>query len=451
MFDKFKIKWNIKSNWQLTIIFIVFSVTGSAAMIVRKFVFEWIGITSETSLWLKIPLYILILIPAYQILLIVVGTVFGQYRFFYEFQKKSIGRFYRKKKKDKNFNKTEDAINHSKNKDEAAVLLVNLGTPDEPTVGAVRRYLFQFLNDKRVIDIPWIFRKILVNLIIVPFRAPKSAKLYQHLWTKEGSPLLINTIKLQDKLQKKLGAQAKIFMAMRYQNPSLQNTLDAIRSEGYSKIVILPLFPHYASSTTSSVIEAIWDEIRKWNVIPSVHVINQFYDHPSFLDAFAERISSYNPADYDFVLFSYHGLPTSQTDRIHPKISTTQCNCDKAMPEHGKFCYRATCYETTRLLVARLGLSEDRYSSSFQSRLSDRWLKPFTDATLTELPQKGIKKVLVVAPSFVADCLETIVEIDYEYKELFIANGGQKLTMVESLNADDSWVSAVKEIVKNYL
>lgn len=449
MFDKFKIKWNIHSNWQLTIIFIVFSVTGSAAMIVRKFVFEWIGITSETSLWLKIPLYIIILIPAYQILLIVVGTVFGQYRFFYEFQKKSIGRFYRKSEKDKAINKTEDIVENKESNNKTAVFLINLGTPDEPTVGAVRRYLLQFLNDKRVIDIPWIFRKILVNLIIVPFRAPKSTKLYKQLWTKEGSPLLTNTLLLQEKLQKELGDQAKVFMAMRYQNPSIPNTLHAIRAEGYSKIVVLPLFPHYASSTTSSVIEAVWDEIRKWNVIPSVQTINQFYDHPLFLDAFAKRIASYNPDDYDFVLFSYHGLPTRQTDRIHQKISTTGCTCDKAMPQHGKFCYKATCYETTRLLAQRLGLEKDCYSTSFQSRLSNYWLKPFTDATLTELPQKGIKKVLVVAPSFVADCLETIVEIDYEYKELFTANGGQKLTMVESLNADDSWVNAIKEMVKN--
>lgn len=451
MLDKFKAKWNITSNWQLTVILIVFSITGSAALVVRKLVFGWIGVTAETSLWLKVPLYILILIPAYQILLIVIGTIFGQFRFFYEFQKKSFGRFYRRRDKGKNLNKTADIINHPENKNETAVLLINLGTPDAPTVGAVRRYLFQFLNDKRVIDIPWLFRKILVNLIIVPFRAPKSAKLYQQLWTKDGSPLLINTLKLQEKVQKELGNQSKVFMAMRYQNPSLRNTLHAIRQEGYSKIVVLPLFPHYASSTTSSVIEAVWDEIRNWNVIPSVQTINQFYDHPLFLDAFAERISSYNPQDYDFVLFSYHGLPTSQTDRIHPEISTTQCTCDEVMPKHGKFCYRATCYETTRLLVARLGLPEGSYSSSFQSRLSDRWLKPFSDTVLTELPRKGVKRVLVVAPSFVADCLETIVEIDREYKELFIANGGEKLTMVESLNADDKWVEAVKDMVKNYI
>lgn len=340
---------------------------------------------------------------------------------------------------------------NSSNNNQTAVLLVNLGTPDEPTVGSVRRYLSQFLNDKRVIDLPWLFRKVLVNFIIVPFRAPKSAKLYQQLWTKEGSPLLINTLELQKKVQKELGDQAKVFMAMRYQNPSIRNTLNAIREEGYSKIVLLPLFPHYASSTSSSVIEAVWDEIRNWDVIPGIQMITQFYDHPGFLEAFTKRISSYNLDEYDFVLFSYHGLPTRHTDRVHPKISTSQCTCDKAMPEHGKFCYRATCYETTRLLAERLGLSKDRYTTSFQSRLSNYWLKPFTDATLAELPQKGFKRVLVVAPSFVADCLETIVEIDYEYKELFIANGGQKLTMVESLNADDSWVSAVKDIVKKYI
>lgn len=447
MFEKFKDRWNIASNWQLTIIFLVFSVTGSAAVMVRRFVFELIGITSETSMWIKVPLYILILFPAYQILLVIIGTVFGQFNFFYEFQKKSLGRFYKRKHK----LKTDNTMSDSKNKNETAVLLINLGTPDEPTVGAVRRYLFQFLNDKRVMDIPWIFRKILVNLIIVPFRAPKSTKLYKQLWTKEGSPLLTNTLQLKEKLQVKMDNEAKIFMAMRYQNPSLKDTLNTIRKEGYSKITVLPLFPHYASSTTSSVIEAVWDEVRNWNVIPSIQTINQFYDHPSFINAFAKRILAYNLDDYDFVLFSYHGIPMSQTDRIHPHITTTKCNCDKEMPEHGKFCYRATCYQTTRLLVERLGLSADRYTTSFQSRLSDYWLKPFTDTTLTELSQKGIKRVLVVAPAFVADCLETIVEIDYEYKELFIANGGEKLTMVESLNADDAWVDAVKDIIKPYI
>lgn len=451
MIEKFKTKWNIISNWQLTIIFVVFSITGTAAMLVRKMVFDLIGITTETPLWLKIILYILILIPAYQVLLIVIGSIFGQFRFFYEFQKKSFGRFNRRKKKTSIVDEISGVANNSENNNSTAVLLINLGTPDDPSVKAVRRYLSQFLNDKKVIDLPWLFRKILVNFIIVPFRSSKSAKLYRQLWTDQGSPLLVNTTELCNKVQQELGDKATVFMAMRYQNPSIRKALESIRESGYNKIIVLPLYPQYASSTTASTVEAVWNELGNWSTTPSIDVIGQFYNHPAFLNAFAKRIESYNPENYDLVLFSYHGLPVRHTNKIHPQISTAHCQCDKAMTKHGEFCYRATCYETTRLLVERLGISEERYSTSFQSRLSNYWLKPFTDATLTQLPEKGIKRVLVVAPSFVADCLETVVEIDYEYRELFIANGGQQLTMVESLNADDLWVDAIKQLVSDYI
>lgn len=337
------------------------------------------------------------------------------------------------------------------NKYKSAILLVNVGTPDNPSVNAVRRYLFQFLNDPRVIDLPWLARKILVNLIIVPFRAPQSAKLYQRLWTREGSPLLINSLKLQEKLQSKLNGVADVFMAMRYQQPSIRKAMDTIRTAGYTKVIILPLFPQYASSTTGTATQAVFDEMRKWNTIPQVHVINHFYDHPAFLVAFALRIASYNPETYDYVLFSYHGLPNNHNDKSHPGIASATCTCGKAMPSHGRLCYKAACYETTRQLVERLHLPEDRYSTSFQSRLSNNWMKPFTDHTLKELAQKGIKRLLVIAPSFTADCLETTDEIGHEYKKEFIAAGGQELTLVESLNADDRWVDAINEMVSGYV
>lgn len=332
-----------------------------------------------------------------------------------------------------------------------AVLLINVGTPDRPTVKAVRRYLSEFLNDRRVIDIPLVLQKILVNLIIVPFRAPKSAKLYQRLWTDKGSPLLYYSESVQEKLQQELDSKADVFMAMRYGNPSIGKALAAIQKGNYDKLVILPMFPQYASSTNGTAIQAVIDEVRKWNTIPGIHAINQFYDHRAFLDAFTDRIQSYQPENYDHVVFTYHGLPNRHLEKNHPGESIRTCNCETRFPEFGKFCYKATCYQTTRELVARLGLKPGQYSVSFQSRLSNNWMTPFTDQNLTGLAQKGNKKVLVVAPAFVADCLETTVEIGWEYKELFEKNGGEKLQMVESLNDSPRWISAMEEILAPYL
>ncbi len=330
-----------------------------------------------------------------------------------------------------------------------ALLLVNVGTPDKPKTGSVRRYLSQFLNDARVIDIPWLGRTLLVNGIIVPFRAKKSARLYQKLWTEEGSPLLIHLENLAEKLQENSGDAFTVFGAMRYGNPSMKDVLNKIRREQFDEIVVFPLYPHYASSTTGSVVEEVMERVGKWNVIPAVRIISQYYSHPSFLSAFAEKIKSYRPEEYDRILFSYHGLPVRQVEKVHPSISEAECSCEMAMPEHGTFCYKATCYETTRLLVKHLGLDNENVLTAFQSRLSKNWLKPFTDETIQNLAEQGHKKVLVVAPSFVSDCLETTIEIGDEYKELFEQNGGEKLTLVESLNSDDRWVEAVKEIAKD--
>lgn len=332
-----------------------------------------------------------------------------------------------------------------------AILLINVGTPDEPKVKAVRRYLFQFLNDRRVIDLPLLFQKLLVNLIIVPFRAPKSTKLYQRLWTPEGSPLLINALGLQNKLQQRVSERADVFVAMRYQNPSIGKALKAIKAAGYHKLVVMPLFPQYASSTNGTATQAVWDEMRRWNTIPNAQVINQFYNHPAFLDAFARKIAASEPEKYDHVIFTYHGLPNRHLDKNHPGISNAGCTCEKAMPEHGAFCYKATCYETTRQLVKRLGLKEGSYSTSFQSRLSNNWMTPFTDKNLMQRAEDGAKKILMAAPSFVADCLETTVEIGFEYKELFKEKGGQQLTLVESLNADNDWADALATIVGDCL
>jgi len=328
-----------------------------------------------------------------------------------------------------------------------AVLLVNVGTPDKAAVKEVRAFLSEFLNDRFVIDLPWLFRKILVNLIIVPFRAPKSTKLYQQLWTPKGSPLLINQKNLSRKLQKILGNEVQVYHAMRYGTPSLKKTLEEIYQEDYDELIIIPLFPQYASSTSGTIIEFVNSETKKWDKKPTLRFIKQFYNHPAFLDAFKEQIKKAHPENFDHLLFSFHGIPLRQVNKIHQGIKADKCNCTKQMPIYGKYCYKATCYETTRLLAQKLTLKKTDYSLSFQSRLSKNWLQPFTDEYVRELAQQGVKKLLVAIPSFVADCLESKVEIGMEAKQIFCDAGGEKLVLVESLNDTDLWVRGLAEII----
>ncbi len=327
------------------------------------------------------------------------------------------------------------------------ILLINTGTPDKPEVPQVRRYLSEFLNDKRVIDLPWLLRKILVNLIIVPFRAPKSTKLYKKLWTPKGSPLLYNLINLANKVQSRVSKDYQVVGAMRYGNPSLQSVLAGIKAQSPEQIVVFPLFPHYASATTGSIHEYVLNEVKSWNVIPEIRFVGQFYSNPAFIDAFVKQIRKYEPQTYDHIVFSYHGLPMRQIQKVHPDQDCYQCKCSDEFPQHGGFCYKATCYETSRLLAAKLELPAEKFSTSFQSRLSKNWLTPFTDSTLRKLAHSGSKRVLVVAPAFVADCLETLVEIGDEYQQLFKEEGGAELLLVESLNDKDDWADAIIKII----
>jgi len=325
-----------------------------------------------------------------------------------------------------------------------ALILVNTGTPDSPAVRDVRRFLTQFLNDARVIDLPWLGRKILVNLIIVPFRAPRSAALYRQLWTEEGSPLLVNLEKLAAGLRE--GDGYDVFGAMRYGKSSLAKILEKVAAAGYDEITVFPLYPHYASSTTGSVNELVMKLAGKMNVVPPVRCINQYCYEPSFIDSWAENLLHHEPGKYDHILFSYHSLPVRQVEKIHPGVSCGTCNCTDSMPEHGRFCYRAACYETTRLIAARLGLREGTYSTAFQSRLTGKWLFPFTDQALLQLAAAGNRKVLIAAPSFTADCLETVIELGHEYKSLFEGAGGEELTVAGSLNFSPAWIKAIGEI-----
>ncbi len=333
-----------------------------------------------------------------------------------------------------------------------AILLINLGTPDSPTPGKVGKYLTQFLNDKRVIDIHPIGRFFLVNCIIVPFRSFKSSKLYQAIWTKEGSPLLLHSIDLKNKLQKEVPADVHVELAMRYQTPSIKNALENLRKLRPEKIHIIPLYPQYASSSTGSTLEEVLNRIKGWEVIPNLNVVSKFYDHPKFIDAHLNEAKNYDIKNYDHVVFSYHGLPERQILKASAHYGNNTCqmgDCCNKITANNRFCYRANCMETTRQLVSALQIPEGKYTSSFQSRLDDKWLKPYSDKVVAELAKKGAKNILVFSPAFVADCLETIYEIGTEYQEIFHANGGEKVTLVKSLNSSDAWVKAVKEIVLN--
>lgn len=328
------------------------------------------------------------------------------------------------------------------------VLLINLGTPDSPSVSDVRKYLSEFLNDPRVIDIPWMLRKFLVNLIIVPFRAPKSAKIYNQLWTKDGSPLLIYGNSVKEKLQEQLGDDFEVELAMRYQNPSLEDVLEKMRRKNYKRIILVSLFPQYASASTGSAVDKAMKIISKWWVIPELKFTSQFFDNEGFIDTIIERSKKYNIEDYDHVLFSYHGLPVRQIDKVHPDGRTCAgCECEKIFKEENYYCYKASCYETTRLLVKKLGIPVKKYTVCFQSRLDKKWLEPFADKTIIQKAKEGAKKILIFSPAFVADCLETKVEIGIEYQKLFEEHGGEKIQLVESLNDHPMWINTLKELV----
>lgn len=329
------------------------------------------------------------------------------------------------------------------------VLLINLGTPDEPKVGAVRRYLFEFLNDPRVIDLPWLLRKFLVNLIIVPFRAGGSTKIYKQLWTDKGSPLLIYGEEVTEMLQKQLGEEYGVHLAMRYQKPSMEKVMDEMRLLNYKKIIIIPLFPHYASASSGSAMEKAMRILSKWWVIPEISMISQFWDHPAFINAFVARAKQYNLDDYDHVLFSYHGLPERHVDKVYDDgVPCADHNCENEITEDNKYCYKATCFATTRLLAEQLNIPKEKYTVAFQSRLDNKWLEPFSDKVVEERAKLGDKKILAFSPAFIADCLETTVEIGIEYQEIFEEHGGEKIQLVESLNAHPLWVDGLEQMVR---
>lgn len=331
------------------------------------------------------------------------------------------------------------------------VLLIQLGTPDSPKNSDVRRYLKEFLMDPRVIDIPFFSRLLLVRGIIVPFRTPKSAKIYKELWDlgKGKSPLLTHTEEVKRLLQKRFDSDnVTIEMAMRYQNPSMESVLDRMHKANYDQIIILPLFPQYASASTGSAVEKAMEIIRKWWVIPEIKIISQFYNHEGYIDSIVERSKEFDLASYDKIMFSYHGLPERQVDKVYDDGLCSDQPCESEVNDHNKFCYKATCYATTRLIAAKLGLSEEQYIVSFQSRLDKKWIEPFSDKIIEQWGKEEKKRILAFSPAFVADCLETLIEIGGEYQEIFEEHGGEKVQLVPSSNDHPRFIDCLEDLVR---
>jgi len=330
------------------------------------------------------------------------------------------------------------------------ILLVNLGTPDSPKTRDVYRYLIEFLTDDRVLESPWLIRQFLVRGIIVPSRYRQSSKSYHDIWTSKGSPLKAYGYQIQETLQERLGRNYVIELGMRYQNPSIETALKRLQQAAVDKLVILPLFPQYASATTGSIHQKVMEVISKWNIIPELQFVNHYSTHPRLIEAFCAVASPYPISNYDHVLLSFHGLPQSQ---LLKGDSCGQClskdSCCSAVTEANKNCYSAQCYATARALIEKLNLDASQFSISFQSRLGkEPWLQPYTNEVITNLAKRGKRRLLVFCPSFVCDCLETIYEIGIEYAKEFKHAGGEKLDLVPGLNDHPAWIEALMDFIK---
>ncbi len=330
---------------------------------------------------------------------------------------------------------------------------MNLGSPDSTTVKDVRKYLNEFLMDERVIDVPFILRSLLVRGIIVPFRAPKSAHAYQTIWTDEGSPLMVLTKQLQIAVQQKTDIPVEI--AMRYGNPSPKVAFDNLvkQNPAVDEVVLFPLYPHYAMSSYETAVEYAKEIHKQNNYSFKLTIVEPYYNNNDYINALVESIKPYINKNYDKIVFSYHGIPErhvrkSDTTKNHCLLVNDCCNVNSAAH---KTCYRHQVFETTKLVTQALGINTDKWELTFQSRLDNKWLKPFTDIRLEEMPKQGIKKILILCPAFVSDCLETLEEIAIRGKEVFTEAGGEEYEMIPCLNVNELWVNTVLKLCNNHV
>ena len=332
------------------------------------------------------------------------------------------------------------------------VLLVQLGTPRSPTPRDVRAYLREFLGDPRVLDLPALGRWLLLNLVILPFRPRRSAEAYAQIWLAEGSPLLLHSRRLASGVAAELGPEYVVRLAMRYGEPSLEQALAELRDADVARVRVVPLFPQYAASTNGSVQQRVMELAGSEWYVPALEFVPDFPTHPGFVEAAADvarqRMAGFRP---DHVLFSYHGLPERQIRRGDPTGShcLERDDCCRALGPENRSCYRAQCAATTRALAEALDLPPESFSMSFQSRLGRTpWIRPFTDEVLPELAASGVKRLAVLCPSFVADCLETLEEIGIRARAQWREAGGDELLLVPCVNSHPRFVSAVAELAR---
>lgn len=329
---------------------------------------------------------------------------------------------------------------------------MNLGSPDSTSVKDLRKYLNEFLMDERVIDVPYWWRTILVKGIIVPFRAPKSAAAYKSIWTDEGSPLIVLSKQLQKALHEETGLPVEL--CMRYGNPSPKNAFDSIKAKykDVNEVILFPLYPHYAMSSYETAVEYAKEHFQKGDYPFQLKVVPPFYDDQRYINALAESIRPYLDQEFDQILFSYHGIPerhVKKTDCTGKHCLQVNDCCHVSSPAHA-FCYRHQIIKTTELTAAALNLPKEKYAWSFQSRLGrDPWLQPYTVQRLQELPKEGVKKLLIVCPAFISDCLETLEEIGEEGREVFLHAGGETFELIPCVNIHPTWVTTAGELAEN--
>ena len=320
------------------------------------------------------------------------------------------------------------------------ILLINLGSPQNLDLLSVKTYLKEFLTDELVIDIPKIFRKILVNNFIVPFRARNTLKAYETIWKKDGSPLIINTNYLTKKVQQR--TEYPVEFAMRYQEPSIELSMKKLVDKGCSSLTILPLYPHYSMSTTLTTQRKVEEINNKKKLGLELKFVSPFYNQDQYISSLTSKIKPFLNYKIDYLLFSYHGIPERHILKTDPTGShcLKHNNCCKVESKAKRFCYKAQVLETSRLCASSLELEENKWGVSFQSRIGPGWLKPFSDIELQKLPQKGIKNIAVICPSFLVDNLETLEEIQIRGQETFKNAGGENFYYIPCLNEDDHWV-----------
>lgn len=332
-----------------------------------------------------------------------------------------------------------------------AVLLVNLGSPDSPSVPDVRRYLNEFLMDGRVIDVAWPLRRLIVGLILIN-RPKESAHAYASIWTPEGSPLIVTSRKVQHLLQARV--KVPVELAMRYQNPSVPDVVGKLAQQGVTDLLLIPLFPHYAMSSYETAVEWVRHHVKRLAPRMKLTIQPPYYDSTDYITALGAVAADALKAPFDHLLFSFHGVPERQIRKSDPThchcLASPDC-CDRAPQPVLDVCYRAQCRATARLLAEWCGLPRDKWSVAFQSRLGrDPWLRPYTDEELERLAKSGVKRLLVICPAFVSDCLETIEEIGIRGKETFLAAGGESYTLIPCLNEHPAWISALEKMVKKF-